>query len=76
MVDCIMMFCSLVVLLCCYIAIDKHKREMKELSTLELVVFVLFVVLIVGVLLYVLKDIVETYLWTYDEEEENRDEGQ
>ena len=49
---------------------------MKELSTLELVVFVLFVVLIVGVLLYVLKDIVETYLWTYDEEEENRDEGQ
>ena len=49
---------------------------MKELSALEWVVFVLFVVLIVGVLLYVLKDILETYLWTYEEDEDNRDEGQ
>ena len=49
---------------------------MKELSALEWVVFVLFVVLIVGVLLYVLKDILETYLWTYEQDEDNRDEGQ
>ena len=49
---------------------------MKDLSALELVVFVLFVVLIVGVLLYILKDIVDTYLWTYEQEEENKDEGQ
>ena len=51
---------------------------MKELTGLEWVVFILFMVLLVSVLLYVLKDIVATYLETYGDgdEEENRDEGQ
>ena len=49
---------------------------MKELSALEWVILVAFVVVAVGALLYLLKDIVNTYLSTYGEEEENGDEGQ
>ena len=51
-------------------------REMKELTALEWVILVAFVVVAICALLYLLKDIVNTYIATYGDEEENRDEGQ
>lgn len=49
---------------------------MKELTALEWVILVAFVVVAICALLYLLKDIVNTYIATYGDEEENGDEGQ